>query len=73
MARVLLICGFLFLILSGCVVVERRYIVAPAPPPERVEVIGVSPYPDVIWINGRWDWDGRGHRYHWREGYWRRH
>ena len=38
----------LVFVLSGCVVAERRYIVAPVPPPDQVEVIGVAPYPDVF-------------------------
>ena len=72
MARLFLIFSFLFVILSGCVVATREY-VAPLPPPERVEVIGVAPYPDVIWVSGRWDWERRHRQYRWHEGYWRRH
>lgn len=39
-----------------------------APPPPRVEIIGVAPYPGYIWIGGYWGW--RGHRHHWVPGRW---
>ncbi|HKR54785.1 MAG TPA: hypothetical protein VJS20_00680 [Gemmatimonadales bacterium] len=64
----------------GAVVVERR------PPPDRVEVIGVAPAPNYIWIAGHWGWSGgdymwiggrwspieRGYR-RWEPGHWRHH
>jgi hypothetical protein len=63
------------LALSGCVVAPAappahvhydRVIVAPPPP--RVEVVGVAPYPGHIWIGGHWGWHGKGH--HWVPGRW---
>jgi hypothetical protein len=71
MGKLFLMCGFLFIALSGCVVADEYAI--PEPPPERVEVIGVAPFPDVVWVGGHWDWERRHHRYSWRDGYWRRH
>lgn len=62
------------LALTGCVVAPSppphahydRVIVAPPPP--RVEVVGVAPYPGYVWIGGHWTWHGRGH--HWVPGRW---
>jgi hypothetical protein len=60
-------------ILGGCVVApERGYyadgIVAVAPPPPRVEVIGVPPAPGYVWIDGYWNWVGGRHV--WVAGRW---
>jgi hypothetical protein len=43
--------------------------VALAPPPARVEVIGVAPYRGAVWVPGHW---ARG-RYDWiwASGHWR--
>lgn len=46
----------------------RIALVTHAPPPPRVEVIPVQPGPNVFWVPGHWDWDGRGHR--WEDGRW---
>lgn len=43
-------------------------VVADAPPPPIVEVIGVRPSPNHVWIRGYWDWDG--HRRFWHGGRW---
>ncbi len=56
---------------NGCVV-AREYDVGP-PPPDRVEVIGVAPFPDAVWVAGGWGWDERHHRHEWHEGYWGSH
>jgi hypothetical protein len=37
------------------------------PPPPMVEVVGVAPSPDHIWIGGYWGWDG--HRRSWIRGH----
>lgn len=56
-----------------------------APPPDRVEVIEVSPGPGHVWVDGRWAWSGgayvwepgrwvvpeRGH-HRWNKGHWQR-
>ncbi|HJW26827.1 MAG TPA: hypothetical protein VJ576_18155 [Rhodocyclaceae bacterium] len=72
-------------VLGGCVVAppEPYYVNQPvmvAPPPPRVEVVGVAPAPGYIWIDGFWGWSGRHHEWHpgrWeapRPGYaWRPH
>lgn len=39
-----------------------------APPPERVEVIDVSPGPTYVWVHGHWNWSGSG--YYWESGRW---
>jgi len=59
--------------LTGCVVATAQpaythYEPVMAPPPHRVEVIGVAPYPGHVWIGGYWGWGGRGH--HWVPGRW---
>jgi hypothetical protein len=59
--------------LAGCVVVpaDQYYAGGPvlvAPPPPRVEVVGVAPYPGYIWIGGFWNWTG--HRHEWVSGRW---
>lgn len=44
------------------VYVERR------PPVQRVEVIGVAPGPEYVWVNGYWGWSGV--EYVWVSGRW---
>jgi hypothetical protein len=39
-----------------------------APPPAEVEVIGVAPGPDYVWIGGHHEW--RGSAYVWVGGRW---
>lgn len=62
------------LFLGGCVIATAQpaYVryepVLVAPPPPRVEVIGVAPYPGYVWIGGYWGWSGRSH--HWVPGLW---
>lgn len=59
--------------LGGCVVApaDPYYVSQPimvAPPPPRVEVVGVAPFPGQIWINGYWGWSGNHHQ--WVPGRW---
>jgi hypothetical protein len=59
--------------LAGCVVVpdQRHYadgVVMVAPPAPRVEVIGVAPSAEYVWIGGYWNWVGGRHE--WVEGHW---
>jgi hypothetical protein len=61
MATVLALVG-----LSGCYVRAGVAVPAPAlyvnvaPPPPRVEVFGVAPGPDYVWVGGYWNWvEGR--------------
>jgi hypothetical protein len=60
------------MLLVGCVVAPSQpYYGEPvlvAPPPPRVEVIGVAPGPGYVWIDGYWGWSG--HRHEWRPGRW---
>lgn len=64
------------LTLTGCVVApsppHHVYYepVMVAPPPPRVEVIGVAPYPGYVWIGGYWTWHAHSHRHHWVPGRW---
>jgi hypothetical protein len=68
-----LICG---VVLPGCVVVPdqshyARGVVMVAPPPARVEVVGVAPTPGYVWVGGYWGWVGGRHEWvpgHWVEG-----
>jgi hypothetical protein len=52
---------------------ERVVVVEEAPPPERVEVYGIAPSPNHVWVSGHWV--RRGARWEWSPGYWivRRH
>jgi hypothetical protein len=59
--------------LPGCVVVpdQGHYVggvVMVAPPPPRVEVIGVAPTPGHVWVGGYWNWVGGRHE--WVGGHW---
>ena len=51
------------LALAGCAVApaSNGYVyyepVMVAPPPPRVEVITVAPYPGYVWIGGYWGWN----------------
>ena len=56
-------------ILSGCVAYGEAYI--PAAPAPQVEVIGVAPYPEAIWVPGYWGWHRRHREYRWVQGYWK--
>ncbi len=49
----------------------RDIVVAEAPPPPRVEVIGVAPGPGFFWVPGYWRW-GPG-RHVWVGGHWAPH
>lgn len=60
-------------VLGGCVVApaDPYYTGGPvmvAPPPPRVEVVGVAPAPGYIWIDGYWGWYGNRHQ--WTPGRW---
>ncbi len=61
-------------LLSGCIVAPapgyyyRGPVVAVAPPPPQVEVVGVAPSPGYVWIGGYWNWVGGRHV--WVPGYW---
>ncbi|MBM3391618.1 MAG: hypothetical protein FJY34_06540 [Betaproteobacteria bacterium] len=76
--RLALMAAALFpLTLTACVVAPSaptphayydRVIVAPPPP--RVEVVRVAPYPGYIWIGGYWSWHGHSHQHHWVPGRW---
>ena len=60
--------------LAGCVVAPAQPVgyygdvVQVAPPPPRVEVIGVAPGPGYVWLNGYWGWSGGRHT--WVGGRW---
>lgn len=64
------------LVLGGCVVATAQpaYVryepVLVAPPPPRVEVIGVAPYPGYVWIGGYWTWHAPSRSHHWVPGRW---
>jgi len=59
--------------LPGCVIApdQSHYaggVVMVAPPAARVEVIGVAPAADSVWIGGYWTW--LGGRHEWVAGHW---
>jgi hypothetical protein len=50
---------------------QRHYaggVVMVAPPEPRVEVYGVAPAPDYVWLGGYWNWVGGRHE--WVAGRW---
>ncbi|GAB4417370.1 MAG: hypothetical protein OHK0032_13410 [Thermodesulfovibrionales bacterium] len=51
--------------ITGCVAEIRT-----PPPPARVEVRPVAPFPDAVWIDGYWDFRHGG--WVWIDGYWER-
>jgi hypothetical protein len=56
-------------LLGACVVAPAPGpYVEMAPPPPRVEVVGVAPAPGYFWIGGFWGWEGGRHV--WHEGRW---
>ena len=65
-------------LLSGCIVAPAPgyyppgyyapHVVAVAPPPPQVEVVGVAPAPGYVWFGGYWNWVGGTHV--WVPGYW---
>jgi len=61
----IIVCVFLSMSAIGC---SSEVVVRAAPPPERVEVVGVAPSPNHIWIKGHWVWNGR--EYIWEPGRW---
>ena len=60
----------IFLIISvfftGCV-----YVVKPAPPARKVEIMPTKPHPKAVWVPGHWKWKRRARRYIWVPGHWR--
>jgi len=54
-------------ITSGCIVAARPG----PPPPDRVEVIGVAPWPGAFWVRGGWRWHEHEGRWGWERGHWR--
>jgi YXWGXW repeat-containing protein len=70
--------SMLAIAVTGCVVVPAQphqyyvgTVVATAPPPPRVEVYGVAPGPDYVWLGGYWSWAGGRHEWvggHWEHG-----
>jgi hypothetical protein len=63
-ASVVLI-GFVFVLLAGCIVGHPRI----APPPLKKEIRSVKPGPNHVWISGHWK--KKGPRYVWVPGHWR--
>jgi hypothetical protein len=61
--------GATVLALLGVGTAEAQVIVRVAPPPPREEP-APPPRRGMVWVAGRWDWNGR--RYVWRKGHWMR-
>jgi len=58
-------------LLVGCVgpaPVHGAVYVDVAPPADQIEVVGVAPSGQHVWIAGHYSWDG--HRYVWAGGHW---
>lgn len=71
-AAALLAASLSVAVLGGCVSAPPPdvYYVATAPPAPEVEVVGVAPGPDFIWVRGYHTWNGRN--YVWHHGEWQR-
>jgi hypothetical protein len=54
----------------ACGPASAEIVVDTGPPPDRVEVVGLAPYPGAIWIRGHWQWSGGRHV--WYPGFWER-
>jgi len=57
----------LLLTVAACYAGTRVYVVQ-KPPPLKVEVIGVAPAADHVWVQGYWVW--RDNDYQWVPGHW---
>jgi hypothetical protein len=74
MSKIPLLLSSLCVFLSACIVVpahridDYEYATQLEPPSAQVEVIGVAPSPNQIWISGYWDWSNG--RYNWTRGHW---
>ena len=55
---------------SGNACATRTVYVRQAPPPVRVEVMTVKPFPNAVWVPGHWAW--RSGQYVWVRGHWTR-
>ena len=55
----------------GNVVARETIVEDGPPPPERIEVIPVAPYPTAIWVRGYWVRERYHHRWMWSPGHWR--
>jgi hypothetical protein len=55
---------------TGCGPAVAEVVVPGPPPAERVEVVGVAPYPGAVWVRGHWRWNGYAHV--WVAGHWQR-
>jgi hypothetical protein len=47
----------------------RTVVVVHNAPPPRVEVVGVRPHPEAVWVPGHWDRSGWA--WVWRPGHWK--
>ena len=61
----IVVCVFVSLSALGC---SGEVVVRTAPPTEKVEVVGVAPSPEHIWLKGHWHWNGA--EYVWIAGRW---
>jgi outer membrane lipoprotein SlyB len=57
---------------SSAGAVQTTQVIAPEPPPARVQEYAMvpAPGPGYVWIDGEWTWNGR---WFWRAGYWAYH
>lgn len=60
----LILVGFIFTMVAGCVVAGPTM----APPPAKKEVRTARPGPNYVWITGHWNWSSG--RYVWIRGHW---
>lgn len=63
-------CVPLLLALATPACVPGEYYVDAPPPAPQQEVVGVAPYPEAVYINGYWGWEGGRHV--WHRGAWQR-
>ncbi|MGI8966392.1 MAG: hypothetical protein ACR2H1_09955, partial [Limisphaerales bacterium] len=76
--NILIVTGITAAVFTGCVerrvvvrepaVVREEVVVTEEPPAPQVEVVGVAPSPNHVWIGGYWV--RSGNRWTWRKGHW---
>lgn len=57
-------CVPLLLALAAPACVPGEYYVDTPPPAPQEEVVGVAPYPNAVYVNGYWGWEGGRHVWH---------
>jgi hypothetical protein len=68
MKKLIVVCALVVSTLTVTSCRTRAVVTTRPEPPAAVIVRPAAPRPDYVWIDGEWDW--RGSRYVYRQGYW---